>query len=195
LSSRRSSGTVSAMSWPVPAADPLICGGTPGQPVRWFWPRPPAWERVGPQPRSRWSALWTNDLDRGEDRRRLAAADEAQLLGIRVDGGSRPAGPAKCGQGCGARAPSLISVHAAVGEGAGCGDMMIDGVSRQGVRPLGLLRPVTLESVVAGGRQEQAAGIGGWAGARISTRVRPRAVRRGRGPHRRERAECGAPGG
>ena len=30
LSSRRSSGTVSAMSWPVPAADPLFRGGAGG---------------------------------------------------------------------------------------------------------------------------------------------------------------------
>src|SRR5829696_3157547 len=35
-----------------------------------------------------------------------------------------------------------------------------------GVRPLGLLRPITSRGRVAGGRRERAAGIGGWADAR-----------------------------
>jgi len=40
--------------------------------------------------------------------------------------------PADDGQRCGARAPGLISVHGAI-DGESCsGDMMIDGVSRQG---------------------------------------------------------------
>src|SRR4051812_25106624 len=53
---------------------------------------------------------------------------------VQVDGGSwlRREGRRSDGRGCSARAPGLISVHAAVGGAAGCGDMMIDGVSRQG---------------------------------------------------------------
>jgi hypothetical protein len=55
----------------------------------------------------------------------------AEKDGIRSSGHRRlhsGAWPVGAGIG-GARAPGLISVHAAVG--AGCGDMMIDGVSRQ----------------------------------------------------------------
>ncbi len=32
----------------------------------------------GPEPGSRWSALWTNDLDAGEDRRGMGAGDRGR---------------------------------------------------------------------------------------------------------------------
>src|SRR3712207_448323 len=51
-------------------------------------PRPSAWSRVGPEPRSRWSARWTNDLDRGEDRRMLFGAEKDEGTS-QVNGGSR----------------------------------------------------------------------------------------------------------
>src|SRR4051794_37738712 len=57
--------------------DPPYLWRAPGQPVSSSgFLRRPARVRVGPQPRSRWSALRTNDLDRGEDRHMLFAADE-----------------------------------------------------------------------------------------------------------------------
>src|SRR4051812_46482153 len=91
--------------------------------VGWWARRPAAAVKV--------ERPWTNDLDRGEDRRMLLAAEKD---GVRGSGHGRlPVrrdGRWVQESGWGARAPSLISVHAVVG--ASCGDMMIDGVSRKG---------------------------------------------------------------
>ena len=35
---------------------------------------------VGPEPVSRWSARWTNDLDAGEDRRMLRERDDVSVM-------------------------------------------------------------------------------------------------------------------
>jgi hypothetical protein len=81
--------------------NPLICGGTPGQPVRCSSPRPSACVVPGAQPRSRWSAPRTNDLDRGEDRHMLLARGRGGGEGG-VRGGSRSGARAggRRGRGC-----------------------------------------------------------------------------------------------
>ncbi len=74
-----------------------------------------------------------NDLDRGEDRPMLLAAEED---GVRGSGHGRlpvrRGGRWVQGSGWSARAPSLISVHGGISVIGCSGDMMIDGVSRKG---------------------------------------------------------------
>src|SRR4051795_6906037 len=90
LSSRRSSGTVSAMSWPVPTAGPPYLWRDPRGNRFILGPRPAAGDHAGSLPLSRWSPPRTNDLDRGEDRRIVAAAEEA-VGGVRSRAAPCPA--------------------------------------------------------------------------------------------------------
>src|SRR3954452_13337662 len=67
--------------------------------VRGSSPHPSAWRRAGPQPRSRWSARWTNDLDRGADRRRLLAVEEGASAVVQFSSRAAP-GAGAVADGC-----------------------------------------------------------------------------------------------
>jgi hypothetical protein len=86
-----------------------------------------AWSAVVPEPASRWSARWTNDLNAGEERRRLGRRRGGPLGSVHgrpssAGGDGGWAGRCSCEAEGSAGAPAYLGPRTSTGSG----DMMID---------------------------------------------------------------------
>lgn len=73
---------------------------------------------------------WTNDLDRGEDRHTLLAAEGVEVSVVLVDRGFSVRRRRRWTQGVRGAVRGRPALSGCAQPGRCCGDMMIDGVSR-----------------------------------------------------------------